>query len=235
MSEVLRATVFDLDDTLIDTADAWGRACGAFTAAHGHRWRPEDGRALHGNGRWASYVAGLCGGRVDAGDVVEACTDAMIAACAAGRVRALPGAVALVRAARRHGPVAVATASPRRFVHTALRHLGLAELMDAVVCGEDVTRAKPAPDPYLHAATSLGLDPAHCLAVEDSPDGIRSAAAAGLPVLAIPRDGMVLPADIAHLPSAHALDTVRALPILTELLGRSVYERVAEPDTVGGR
>ncbi|MET7290532.1 HAD family phosphatase [Streptomyces sp. NPDC005573] len=244
MSAVLRATVFDLDDTLIDTADAWGRVCADFTAVRGHRWRPQDGRALHGNGQWASYVAGLCDGRVDTTDVVEACTDAMVVACAAGQVRALPGAVALVRAARRHGPVAVATASPRRFVHTVLQHLGLDGLMAAVVCGEDVTRAKPAPDPYLRAAASIGLAPARCLAVEDSPTGIRSAAAAGMPVLAVPRRRMTLPADVAHLPAAHAPDAVQALPVLTGLLSglvarpepdRPVNGRIPEADTMGIR
>src|SRR5690242_15626818 len=115
----------------------------------------------------------------------------MAEACAAGRVEALPGAVELFREAGRHGPVGVATASPRRFVLAALEHLGLAGDVTAVVCGEDVVRAKPAPDPYLRAAAAIGLPPSCCLAVEDSPNGIRSAAA-GMPVLAVPRDHMEL-------------------------------------------
>ncbi|MFE2296842.1 HAD family hydrolase [Streptomyces sp. NPDC059445] len=220
MNDVLRATVFDLDDTLIDSGDAWERVCADFTARHGHRWRPQDGIALHGNGHWASYVAGLCTGPVDSADVVDACTGLMAEACAAGRVEALPGAVELFREAGRHGPVGVATASPRRFVLAALEHLGLAGEVTAVVCGEDVVRAKPAPDPYLRAAAAMGLPPSCCLAVEDSPNGIRSAAAAGMPVLAIPRDRMELPADIAHLPLAQAPDATHALPLLAHLLTR---------------
>ncbi|MGW0969619.1 HAD family hydrolase [Streptomyces sp. NPDC002516] len=217
-----RATVFDLDDTLIDTGDAWSRVCADFTARHGHLWRPQDGIALHGNGHWASYVAGLCTDPVDAADVVEACAAVMAEACAAGRIRALPGAVELFREAGRHGPVGVATASPRRFVLAALEHLGLADDVTALVCGEDVTRAKPAPDPYLRAAEAIGLPPSCCLAVEDSPNGIRSAAAAGMPVLAIPRDGMELPAEIADLPLAEAPDATHALPLLTRLLTRDL-------------
>lgn len=220
MNGVLSATVFDLDDTLIDTGDSWERVCADFTARHGHRWRSRDGTALHGNGHWASYVAGLCGGPVDTAEVIEACTDVMADACAAGRIQALPGAVELFREAVRHGPVGVATASPRRFVLAALEHLGLAGDVSAVVCGEDVTRAKPAPDPYLRAAAAIGVPPSCCLAVEDSPNGIRSATAAGMPVLAIPRDRMELPVDIAHLPLAQAPDAAHAMPLLTRLLAR---------------
>ncbi|MFF3617057.1 HAD family hydrolase [Streptomyces sp. NPDC002580] len=226
---MLRATVFDLDDTLIDTGDAWERVCADFTARHGHRWRPQDGVALHGNGHWASYVAELCGGQVDAREVVEACTAVMADACAAGRIQALPGAVELFREARRCGPVGVASASPRRFVLAALEHLGLAGQVTTVVCGEDVIRAKPAPDPYLRAVAALGFPSSSCLAVEDSPNGIRSAAAAGMPVLAIPRDRMQLPADIAHLPLAHAPDAKRARPLLVRLLARR-----PEPALPGG-
>ena len=218
MTRAHRATVFDLDDTLIDTADAWPRVCAAFTARHGHRWRAQDTAALHGNGGWASYVADLCGGAAGPAEVVEACTTAMLAEIAAGRVRALPGALALFREAARHGPVAVATASPRRFVDAVLQQLGLAAQLTAVVCAEDVPRPKPAPDPYLRATAQLGIPPSACLAVEDSPNGIRSASAAGLSILAIPRAFTPLPADIAPLASAHARDASAALPLLTLLL-----------------
>ncbi|MFF3947406.1 HAD family hydrolase [Streptomyces sp. NPDC001902] len=213
-----RATIFDLDDTLVDSADAWVRVCAAFAARHGHRWRAQDSAALHGNGGWAAYVAGLCGGTAGPAEVVQACTTAATGEVAAGRVRALPGAVDLVLEAGRHGPVGLATASPRRFVLAVLDGLGLTGRLSAVVCGEDVARGKPAPDPYLRAAAEIGVPPSGCLAVEDSPDGIRSATAAGMRVLAVPRGGMPLPPDVAHLPAAQAPTTAAALPLLTRLL-----------------
>ncbi|MGW1538832.1 HAD family hydrolase [Streptomyces sp. NPDC002309] len=215
---VRRATVFDLDDTLIDSGAAWGRVCAAFTARHGYRWEAQDDAALHGNGGWASYVAGLCRGAVSSAEVVDTCTAAMVGECAAGRVRALPGAVELVRAAGRYGLVGVATASPRRFVLAVLGGLGLAGEMSAVVCGEDAVRVKPAPDPYLRAAAGLGLPPERCLAVEDSPGGIRSAAAAGMTVLAVPRAGTELAADVAALAAARAVSAVDAVGLLPGLL-----------------
>ncbi|MDT0467570.1 HAD family hydrolase [Streptomyces gibsoniae] len=192
--------------------------CAAFTARHGHRWQAEDDVALHGNGGWASYVAGLCNGAVSSAEVVKSCTAAMVDECAAGGVRALPGAVDLVLEAARHGRVGVATASPRRFVLAVLKGLALAPEMSAVVCGEDVVRVKPAPDPYLRAAAELGVPPERCLAVADSPRGIRSAVAAGMTVLAVPRGGMELPADVVHLPAAQASSAVDAVSLLAPLL-----------------
>ncbi|MEU1621143.1 HAD family phosphatase [Streptomyces sp. NPDC005722] len=213
-----RATIFDLDDTLVDSADTWVRVCAAFAARHGHRWRAEDTAALHGNGGWAVYVAGLCDGAAGPAEVADACAAAATGEVAAGRVPALPGAVDLVIEAGRHGPVGLATASPRRFVLAVLERLGLTGRLGAVVCGEDVARAKPAPDPYLRAAAAIGVPPTRCLAVEDSPNGIRSANAAGMRVLAVPRGGMTLPPDVAHLPAAQAPTTAAALPLLTRLL-----------------
>ncbi|MYW43772.1 HAD family phosphatase [Streptomyces sp. SID161] len=230
-----RATVFDLDDTLVDTAEMWPRVCAAFTARHGHRWRDDDSAALHGNGDWAQYVAALCGAAAGKDEVVEVCTAAMVDACAAGLVRALPGASRLVDEARRHGPVAVATASPRLFTAAVLEHLGLRGRVNAVVCGEDVRRAKPAPDAYLHAAAALGVPPWRCVAVEDSPNGIRSAAAAGLRVLAVPRGGAPLPADAAALSTAQAPSAVAALPLLTRLHDDLASGVGAPAETTGRR
>ncbi|MGW4199178.1 HAD family hydrolase [Streptomyces sp. NPDC005004] len=217
MNPVRRATVFDLDDTLVDSGAAWSRVCSAFAARYGHVWRAEDHAALHGNGGWASYVAGLCGGAASAAEVVESCTTAMATESAEGRIMALPGALDLVREAERHGPVAVATASSRRYVEAILRELGLAERLYAVVCAEDVTHGKPAPDAYLRAAAGLGLPPTSCVAVEDSPNGIRSAATAGLRVLAIPRAGTRLPAEVAGLTVVQAPTASDALPLLAQL------------------
>ncbi len=230
MTSVRRAaTIFDLDDTLVDSGAAWGRVCAAFAARHGHRWRAEDDAALHGNGGWASYVAGLCGGAAGVAEVVETCTAAMAVECAAGRVPALPGALDLVREAGRHGPVAVATASPRRYVVAILAELGLPARLRAVVCGEDVTSGKPAPDAYLRAAAGIGVPPADCVAVEDSANGIRSAFAAGMRVLAVPRAGSTLSADVARLPTAQARSAADALPLLTRMLDLRPEPRAAEP------
>jgi HAD superfamily hydrolase (TIGR01509 family) len=215
---MLRATVFDLDDTLLDSGPAWDRVCGGFAARHGHRWSAGDSAVLQGNGGWPRFVAGLCGGAVTAAEVLATCTAVMALECAAGRVEPLPGALRLVEEAERHGPIGLATASPRRYVRAAVESLGLASRLGAVVCGEDVVEGKPAPEAYLRAAAGLGVGPEDCLAVEDSPNGIRAASAAGMRVLAVPRVGMPLPADVAKLLAAQAPTATEALPLLAGLL-----------------
>jgi HAD superfamily hydrolase (TIGR01509 family) len=78
------------------------------------------------------------------------------------------------------------TATRRQLVEVALRTIG-PENFDAVVCGDEVTRTKPHPEPYLTAARLLGAPIGRCVAIEDSPNGIASARAAGAVVVAVLR------------------------------------------------
>lgn len=98
-----------------------------------------------------------------------------------GRLKALPGAKALVRRCREQGlKLAVATSADRVKLEGNLREIGLpADGFDAVVVGEEVERKKPAPDIFLVAAQKLGLSPAECLVVEDAPSGVAAARAGG--------------------------------------------------------
>ena len=84
-----------------------------------------------------------------------------------------------------HIPFSLASSGPRRKVLFSLESAGLSESFPHFICGDDVTKAKPAPDPYLAAAALVGVNPADCLAIEDAPNGIRSALAAGMQVVAV--------------------------------------------------
>jgi beta-phosphoglucomutase-like phosphatase (HAD superfamily) len=89
----------------------------------------------------------------------------------------------------------------------------------ASVCGDEVVRAKPAPDPYQRAAALLGFDPAQCLAIEDSVTGAASAEDAGCPVLVVPNDVEVPDsARRRHVTSLLGLDVARLQEIYTELV-----------------
>lgn len=99
----------------------------------------------------------------------------------------LPGVAELLAEARAAGlPCAVASSSSRRWVEGWLRRLDVYHAFATVVTADDVVATKPAPDLFLTAAARLGLPPAACLVLEDSPNGIRAARAAGCPVVAIP-------------------------------------------------
>jgi HAD superfamily hydrolase (TIGR01509 family) len=121
-------------------------------------------------------------------------------------------AVQAARELRARGvPVAVASSSFRDRLHRTLSRAGLLDAFDAVVAGDEVEHGKPAPDMFLLAAERLGVEPAACIAVEDSPPGVAAALAAGMVTLAVCR----VPGTEATLAGAHrVLDTVTADTIL---------------------
>jgi HAD superfamily hydrolase (TIGR01509 family) len=98
----------------------------------------------------------------------------------------IPGAVEAVKAVAGRWPVAIASSSNRELIEVVLRAALLVDEVREVVSSEEVPRGKPAPDVYLEAARRLHVEPSHCVAVEDSHNGIRSARAAGMIVFAIP-------------------------------------------------
>jgi HAD superfamily hydrolase (TIGR01509 family) len=104
-----------------------------------------------------------------------------------GGVSLKPGAAELFDALDALGlPRALCTSSRRHWVDHHLAPHGLIVRFDALVSGEDCARHKPHPDPYLEAARRLGADPGFCLALEDSHNGVRSAAAAGMMTVMVP-------------------------------------------------
>ncbi|HXF52222.1 MAG TPA: HAD family phosphatase [Dehalococcoidia bacterium] len=108
---------------------------------------------------------------------------------AAGRIRALPGAVDLVREAARRGlRQAIVSSTPPENIALALRAIGLEGAFDAIVSGDDVARGKPDPEGYLLAARRLGVDPRRCVVVEDAPAGVEAGRRAGARTLGLARE-----------------------------------------------
>jgi HAD superfamily hydrolase (TIGR01509 family) len=113
-----------------------------------------------------------------------------------------PGARELLASVEAAGlPRALVTSSERRFMDTVLARTGMG--FDVLVCAEDVSAAKPDPEPYLLAAKLLDLNPARCFALEDSPNGVASARAAGCRVIAVP--------SLVPIEAAPGLMVVRSL------------------------
>jgi HAD superfamily hydrolase (TIGR01509 family) len=132
------------------------------------------------------------------------------------------GARRLMEALAAEGtPMALVTNTKRALTERALNSIGR-HYFSAIVCGDEVARGKPAPDPYLRAAALLGEPPARCLAIEDSITGAASAESAGCPVLVVPNDvdvpggplrrrvASLTDVDVAGLRAVHAeLDAER--------------------------
>ena len=158
---------------------------------------------------WSAYMSEDLGLRLPPPQVAELVI-AAIAAEYRTRLPLLPGAVDAVRELSARWPLAIASSAPKSLIEAVLDAAALRPAFAAAVSSEEVPRGKPAPDVYLAAAALLGVPPTACAAVEDSSNGLRSAAAAGLAVIAVPRP--------EYPPTTEALDQARlVLDSLTEL------------------
>ncbi|WP_199431521.1 HAD family hydrolase [Qaidamihabitans albus] len=184
----LAAVVFDLDGVLVDSEHLWEQNWVAYAAAHGVNWTAADTATVQGMSapEWAAYLAERSGTPETVEQVERAVVDGMIAAVDAGAAPLLPGAAAMVRDVSASVPVALASSATRRVIDAVLTTHGLTGEFTATVSSAEVARGKPSPDVYLEAAARLGRPGEECLAVEDSGNGIRAAAAAGLTVVALP-------------------------------------------------
>ena len=185
---VIEAVVFDMDGVLIDSEPVWERVRRKFVADHGGRWAQDAQDRMMGmsTAEWSAYLSEDFGLRLPPPQVAELVIAAMAAEYQA-HLPLLPGAVEAVRALSARWPLAVASSAPKSLIEAVLDASALRPAFAAAVSSEEVTRGKPAPDVYLEATRRLGVPPAASAAVEDSTNGLRSAAAAGLTVIAVPR------------------------------------------------
>jgi len=209
-----RAVIFDMDGTLLDTEAVHRVAMAAAADALGHDFPDALFLELVGVHRAAntrSLIAHF--GEDFPIDRFYADADARFEAMWRKGAPLRPGArETLAWIAARGLPMAIATSTMSPFAEDRLGHAGLLDLFSAVVTRSDVARPKPDGEPFLLAAERLGIDPRDCIAVEDSPNGLRAAAAAGMMALLIPD---LVPASDDAAALAHAilpdLAAVRAL------------------------
>ncbi|MGW4798217.1 HAD family hydrolase [Nonomuraea sp. NPDC004297] len=178
--------MFDLDGVLVDSEPVWEEVRRAFVADHGGVWQDDTQSRLMGmsTGEWAAYLHEL--GVELPPDKIAREVVSQMAARYQDAVPLMPGAVETVRRLSGQVTLGLASSSPRRLIDVVLDAAGLTECFAATVSTEEVPRGKPAPDGYLEAAGRMGVDPRGCVAVEDSSNGLRSAHAAGMRVIAVP-------------------------------------------------
>jgi beta-phosphoglucomutase-like phosphatase (HAD superfamily) len=180
--------VFDMDGLLIDTEVVWRDVQLAEAEAQGLDLPLEVILSLIGK-RWAvnrQILQDHFGPDFDVAGFATAVSARHAATCRAG-VILKAGAVELLDLLDSLGlPRAIATSSDRSVVAERLEPIGLLRRFHSVVTNEDCIEGKPHPEPYLNAARALGLDPALCLALEDSYSGVRSAHAAGMMTVMVP-------------------------------------------------
>jgi HAD superfamily hydrolase (TIGR01509 family) len=210
------AVLWDMDGTLVDTEPYWIRAEHELVAAHGGVWTDELAHRLVGNALDVSAEMIIVSTGIDltVTQVVTHLLDRVIEQVE-GQVPWRPGAPELLAELGRHGVGnALVTMSWRNLAEAVVRNLP-DRSFSALVTGDEVAHGKPHPEPYLRAAAALGVDPGECVAIEDSPTGVRSATAAGVPTIAVPH--IVPVPDIPGSVQIPTLDGLRASE-LTDLV-----------------
>jgi HAD superfamily hydrolase (TIGR01509 family) len=187
-AEQIEAVVFDMDGVLVDTEHLWDEVREALTEEWGGRYTPEAQEAMMGmsSPEWSRYLHEVVGLR-EPPEVINAEVVRRMLERYEMDLPVVPGAVEAVRRLAAAGyRLAVASSSNRELIDGVLRRLQLTSVFDVTVSSEEVARGKPAPDVYLETARRLGVEPARCVAIEDSASGIRAAHSAGMRVIAYP-------------------------------------------------
>jgi HAD superfamily hydrolase (TIGR01509 family) len=184
---VIDAVVFDLDGVIVDSEHVWDDVRQQLAEERGGRWHAEASRDMMGMSsvEWSRYMHDVIGLPEEPAEI-NAEVVRRLEAIYREALPLIPGAVEAVHGLAARWPLGLASSSNRELIDFVLDVSGLAPLFRATVSSEEVPRGKPAPDVYLEAARRLGVPGGGCAAVEDSENGIRSAKAAGMRVLAIP-------------------------------------------------
>jgi HAD superfamily hydrolase (TIGR01509 family) len=211
--------MFDMDGVLVDSEPLWFRAETAVMARLGGSWAEGDQHVLVG-GSMAVTVAYLLerGTRAaDPADVERWLVDSMAEMLSSGPLPVMPGARELVEQVSAAGlPYALVTSSERVIMDAVLSGFGAA--FPVTVCADDVSACKPDPEGYLLAAAKLSVEPARCIVIEDSLNGVAAAEAAGCLAVAVP--------SVVPIPAAPGRVVVCSLAELSLQRLRAEYARL---------
>jgi HAD superfamily hydrolase (TIGR01509 family) len=213
--ESLLGVLFDMDGLLVDTEPLWFEVESSVMDRLGGRWDSSDQQALVGGSlnRSLDYLLGKATRPASRQVVARWMLDGMVELLSTRPVPVLPGARELIAEVAAAGvPYGLVTSSERPIMAAVLDRLEVT--FPVTVCGDDVSRSKPDPEPYLLAAAKVGADPRQCVALEDSPNGVAAAEAAGCVTVAVPSLVPIPPASTRLVVSSLAelsLDRLRAL------------------------
>ena len=208
----MQAVVFDLDGVLINSEPLWDEVRRGLASSRNRPWPDDATRAMQGmsTAEWSRYLAEVVGIPSSAETIAEQVIGT-IARRYEVAVPLIPGAIDAVRRLAGRFKLGLASSSPRRLIDVVLEASGLAAVFDATLSTEEVEAGKPSPAVYHEIVRRLGVPPKETAAVEDSSNGLRSAHAAGLFVVALPHPAFPPAADALALASVQ----VNALADLT--------------------
>jgi len=216
----LQAVLFDMDGLLVDSEPLWFEVEHSVMVRLGGEWTEDDQRALVGGSlhRSVSYLLSRASRPATHNEVADWLIGGMAGLLADREVAVMPGAIDLLAEVRAAGiPRVLVTSSERVIMDAVLASLASHHVtFTGTVCGADIVRPKPHPEPYQRAAALIGADGRRCVALEDSPNGVESALAAGCVTVAVPgvatvepRPGLTVVTSLADIDLA-LLDTLVA-------------------------
>ena len=176
-----------MDGTLVDTEPYWMAAETPLIESFGGTWSHEQALSLVGLGlEDSARILQATGVRMSVDGIIDHLTDEVMRQLATTGVPFRPGARELLASLRAAGiKTGLVTMSMRRMATTVVDLIDF-DAFDVIIAGDDATRPKPFPDPYLQACEALGVTPEEVVAIEDSPNGLRSAVASGAAVIGVP-------------------------------------------------
>lgn len=208
-----KAVIFDFDGVLVDSEPLHEWAIRTSVRDRGWSFTAQQFvEHIVGRGDDHAYrcIAKWNGGSISEAEIHDILREKwrlMSDGIAADKFTVQPGAVQLVRLIAETLPTAVCSGSVASTVRPMLERIGAAQFMRAVVCGDDVPHMKPAPDGYLLAAAKLDVAPEHCVAIEDTPTGVRAAKRAGFFAIGV---GHTVPLHMLHQADV-AVPTIKGL------------------------
>jgi len=216
---VIDAVVFDLDGVILDSEELWDEVREGLARERGGRWSEQAQADMMGmsSTEWSRYLHEVVGLPETPAEINREVVRRMLSRYSE-HLQLIDGAVDAVKRLAAHWPLGVASSSNRELIDRALELSGLAPYFKVTVSSEEVERGKPAPDVYLEAARRLGVEPSRTVAIEDSANGIRSAHAAGMHVVAIPNRAFPPLADVLALATV-VLESIKELDpeVITEV------------------
>ena len=208
---MIDAVVFDLDGVIIDSEELWDEVREGLARERGGRWSEQAQADMMGmsSTEWSRYMHEVVGLPEPPDEINREVVRRMLVRYSE-HLPLIDGGVDAVKRVAADWPLGVASSSNRELIDHVLELAGLAPYFKATVSSEEVERGKPAPDVYLEAADRLGVEPSCSAAIEDSSNGIRSAHAAGMHVVAIPNRAFPPPADVLALANV-VLESIKEL------------------------
>jgi HAD superfamily hydrolase (TIGR01509 family) len=236
----LRAVLWDMDGTLVDSEKLWTVALAELMVRLGSELTDDVRTTLIGSNMRRTTLILLAHAGIEptptAVDDVERWLDERMAVLFRVDLPWRPGARDALRSVRDAGVrTALVTSTERELTEIALDSIGR-EFFDVTVCGDEVDgHNKPDPGPYLIAADLLGVDPADCVAVEDSVAGVTAAQTAGCTVLVVPAEAPVPPGErLIHRESLVGVDAELLATLLRPRHDHEATFDVGSPDVFGG-